>query len=105
MKSDRSAFTCGRVIEAAGTDDIRTASEQQPRADLHVLAAQGRQDAIETLLRLLRPVIVRFVRARLAPTGCQDEDDVAQEVCLALLSALPSYRGRGRPFGAFRFAS
>jgi RNA polymerase sigma-70 factor (ECF subfamily) len=29
---------------------------------------------------------------------------VAQEVCLALLSALPSYRDRGRPFGAFVFA-
>jgi RNA polymerase sigma-70 factor, ECF subfamily len=29
---------------------------------------------------------------------------VAQEVCLALLSALPSYRDMGRPFGAFVFA-
>jgi RNA polymerase sigma-70 factor (ECF subfamily) len=34
----------------------------------------------------------------------RDEDDVAQEVCLALLSALPSYRDMGRPFGAFVFA-
>ena len=29
---------------------------------------------------------------------------MAQEVCLALLSALPSYRDMGRPFGAFVFA-
>jgi RNA polymerase sigma-70 factor (ECF subfamily) len=71
---------------------------------LHVLAAQGRQDAIEALLRQFRPVIVRYVRARLAPIGHQDEDDVAQEVCLALLSALPSYRDMGRPFAAFVFA-
>jgi RNA polymerase sigma-70 factor (ECF subfamily) len=28
---------------------------------------------------------------------------VAQEVCLALLSVLPSYRDMGRPFGAFVF--
>ncbi|MGB8255321.1 MAG: RNA polymerase sigma factor ShbA, partial [Pseudonocardiaceae bacterium] len=28
-------------------------------------------------------------------------DDVAQEVCLAVLTALPSYRDQGRPFLAF----
>ncbi len=74
------------------------------RPDLHALAAQGRQDAIEALLRQLRPAIVRYVWARLARTGSQDEDDVAQEVCLALWSALPSYRDMGRPFGSFVFA-
>jgi RNA polymerase sigma-70 factor (ECF subfamily) len=81
----------------------------QDRPDLHLLAGQGRQDAIEALLRQLRPAIVRYCRARLARTrlartGSLDEDDVAQEVCLALLSALPSYRDMGRPFGAFVFA-
>jgi RNA polymerase sigma-70 factor (ECF subfamily) len=30
-------------------------------------------------------------------------DDVAQEVCLAVLSALPRYRDEGRPFEAFVF--
>jgi RNA polymerase sigma-70 factor (ECF subfamily) len=69
---------------------------QLARADLHLLAAQGHQDAIEALLRQLRPVIVRYCRA-----AGQDRDDVAQEVCLALLSALPSYRDMGRPFTAF----
>jgi RNA polymerase sigma-70 factor, ECF subfamily len=78
--------------------------ESQARADLHILAAQGRQDAIEALLGQLRPVIVRYCRTRLARTGSQDEDDVAQEVCLALLSALPSYRDMGRPFASFVFA-
>ena len=72
--------------------------------DLHLLAGQGRPDAIEALLRQLRPAIVRYCRARLARTGSLDEDDVAQEVCLALLAALPSYRDTGRPFGAFVFA-
>jgi RNA polymerase sigma-70 factor, ECF subfamily len=69
------------------------------------LAAQGRGDAANELLRKLRPVIVRYCRARLARMGChqQSEDDVAQEVCLALLSALPGYVDTGRPFGAFVF--
>ena len=67
-----------------------------------------RPDAIEALLRQFRPAIVRYCRARLAHnrtrTGSLDEDDVAQEVCLALVSALPSYRDMGRPLGAFVFA-
>jgi RNA polymerase sigma-70 factor (ECF subfamily) len=67
-----------------------------------------RPDAIEALLRQFRPAIVRYCRARLAHnrtrTGSLDEDDLAQEVCLALVSALPSYRDMGRPFGAFVFA-
>jgi RNA polymerase sigma-70 factor, ECF subfamily len=71
-------------------------------------AARGRTDAIDELLRRLRPEIVRYCRARLArlaPAGCalSNEDDVAQEVCLALLAALPSYTDTGRPFGAFVF--
>ena len=52
------------------------------------------QDGVEALLRQFRPAIVRYCRARLTRnrnrirTGGLDEDDVAQEVCLALLSAL-----------------
>jgi RNA polymerase sigma-70 factor (ECF subfamily) len=73
--------------------------------DLLRQAAQGRRDAIEELLRRLRPMIVRYCRARLARLGChhQSEDDVAQEVCLALLSALPGYIDTGRPFDSFVF--
>lgn len=89
---------------SSGPGNFQAIPEPLARADLHVLAAQGRQDAIEALLRQLRPVIVRYVRARMARTGSQDEDDVTQEVCLALLAALPSYRDMGRPFAAFVFA-
>ncbi len=88
----------------ARTGDEHTVDPARLKPDLHILAAQGRPDAIEALLRYFRPAIVRYCRARLARTGSQDEDDVAQEVCLALLSALPSYRDLGRPFGAFVFA-
>lgn len=57
----------------------------------------------DTLLREWRPAIVRYCRGRLARMGCShlNEDDVAQEACLALLDALPSYVDTGRPFGAF----
>lgn len=48
---------------------------------------------------------MRYCQARLARLGCtgQSEDDVTQEVCLALLSALPSYVAGGGPFAAFVF--
>ncbi len=90
------AFTGGEAEYTAGTDDTAVPAWLRPET--------GRPDAIEALLRQLRPAIVRYCRARLARTGSHDEDDVAQEVCLALLSALPSYRDMGRPFGAFVFA-
>jgi len=47
--------------------------------------AVGDQDGVdEAVLRALRPVILRYCRARLSHHAA---DDVAQEVCLALMSA------------------
>jgi RNA polymerase sigma-70 factor, ECF subfamily len=49
----------------------------------------------EAVLRALRPLILRYCRARLSP---QAADDVAQEVCLALMSAWQARPGpRPRP--------
>lgn len=66
-------------------------------------AVRGDPDAVQGVLRWITPLIVRYCRARV---GRQDRtyvsaDDVAQEVCLAVLTALPGYRDQGRPFLAF----
>jgi RNA polymerase sigma-70 factor (ECF subfamily) len=80
---------------------------QNAERELNELAAragQGSQEAISELLRRVRPMVVRYCRARLGRTGggaYTTADDVAQEVCLAVLTALPSYRDQGRPFLAF----
>ena len=68
-------------------------------------AVQGDKAAAAALLTHVRPAIVRYCRARLGRvSGTYDmADDVAQEVCLAVLTALPRYRDEGRPFGAFVF--
>jgi RNA polymerase sigma-70 factor, ECF subfamily len=74
--------------------------------DLEVLigdAVDGKPEAVEGVLRRIRPLVVRYCRSRV---GSQERtfasaDDVAQEVCLAVLTALPSYRDQGRPFIAF----
>jgi RNA polymerase sigma-70 factor (ECF subfamily) len=68
-------------------------------------ATTGDRGAAEALLRRLRPQLVRYCRSRLGRvSGSYDvADDVAQEVCLAVLTALPRYRDEGRPFEAFVF--
>lgn len=68
-------------------------------------AVQGDPGAIEGLIAEVRPMIVRYCRARLGRVSGQYHiaDDVAQEVCIAVLSALPRYRDMGRPFASFVF--
>lgn len=72
-------------------------------AELVKRAVRGDKDAIEALLTLIRPVVVRYCRARLGRIGGRytTADDVSQDVCLAVLNALPRFRDVGRPFSAF----
>src|SRR5882724_7098989 len=66
-------------------------------------AVGGDQPSLERLLAWLRPLVLRYCRARVGrqERSFASADDVAQEVCLAVLKALPSYRDQGRPFLAF----
>lgn len=77
-----------------------------PSADLSSLAraAQlGDKADVEALLERVRLMAHRYSRARLFsyPGGQYLADDVAQDICIAVLGALPRYRDRGRPFEAF----
>ncbi|GAA3874636.1 sigma-70 family RNA polymerase sigma factor [Saccharothrix violaceirubra] len=75
--------------------------ESAPVDDRGIAAAVGGdRRAIERVLAWIRPVVMRYCRGRLGGNA-QACDDVAQEVCLALLRALPGYRDQGRPFLAF----
>ena|SRR5580658_554317 len=73
--------------------------------DVTEQAMRGQPAAIDTLLRQIRPMVVRYCRARLGRISghYHAADDVAQEVCIAVLSALPRYRDMGRPFASFVF--
>ena len=74
-------------------------------AELAERAVNGDEPARDLLLAQVRVMVHRYCRARIGrlPAGQHAADDVAQEVCLAVLSALPGYEDRGRPFEAFVF--
>jgi len=76
------------------TDDIQELSSR---------AVRGDAAATERLLKFVHRMVRRYCRARLArfPGADHTADDVAQEVCIAVLSALARYRDEGRPFEAF----
>jgi RNA polymerase sigma-70 factor (ECF subfamily) len=63
-------------------------------------AGDGHPDAMRDLLHLIGPVVVRYCRARMGGRDLSylSADDVAQEVCLAVLKALPDYQDRGGSF-------
>ncbi|WP_327043750.1 sigma-70 family RNA polymerase sigma factor [Microbispora sp. NBC_01189] len=97
--------TEGCVADAATGVRLATRSDESDLRELTSLAVQGDRTAIESLLGQLRPMVVRYCRARLGRVSGQYHiaDDVAQEVCIAVLSALPRYRDMGRPFASFVF--
>jgi RNA polymerase sigma-70 factor (ECF subfamily) len=71
--------------------------------ELVTRAMAGDAAAVANVLEMVRPLVVRYCRARLGrfDRSSVSADDVAQEVCLAVLTALPGYRVQGRPFLAF----
>lgn len=96
----------GRDVTATA---LAAMSPAQPEIDLRVLAARavdGDARATERLLLDVRRLVHRYARSRLGRyPGAQDvADDAAQEVCIAVLAALPRYRDRGVPFEAFVYA-
>lgn len=68
-------------------------------------AVAGDRNALREVLETIRPIVVRYCRARVGTVERSglSADDVAQEVCLATITALPRYRDRGRPFLAFLY--
>jgi RNA polymerase sigma-70 factor (ECF subfamily) len=85
-------------------ESVVAAAHERPNDDIGTLveaAVDGNPYARQAVLRWIRPLVVRYCRARV---GNQDKmlasaEDVAQEICLAVLTALPSYHGR--PFLSF----
>nr|WP_078066810.1 sigma-70 family RNA polymerase sigma factor [Streptomyces jeddahensis] len=70
-------------------------------------AVEGDEQATHDLLAHVHPLALRYCRTRLSrlPGDARHfVEDLAQEVCVAVLLALPRYKDTGRPFEAFVFA-
>ncbi|WP_415847344.1 RNA polymerase sigma factor ShbA, partial [Tsukamurella strandjordii] len=66
-------------------------------------AARGDRSALADVLDSIRPLVVRYCRARVGggERHSLSAEDIAQEVCMAVMMALPRYEDQGRPFMAF----
>lgn len=74
---------------------------------LRELALEARTDARAStaLMKQVREMALRYARVRLGRFGAEDTaQDVAQEVCMAVLNGLRTYEDRGLPFEAFVYS-
>jgi RNA polymerase sigma-70 factor (ECF subfamily) len=83
-------------------DSAAPGEARDPGEDV-TAALDGDAVALERLVTAIRPRIWRYCRARLGAgaRAVASPEDVAQEVCLAVVTALPSYVDCGKPFLAF----
>nr|WP_296768339.1 RNA polymerase sigma factor ShbA [Rhodococcus sp. (in: high G+C Gram-positive bacteria)] len=63
-------------------------------------AVSGDRRALEDVIALVRPKLKRYCATRSTNLDVT-ADDVVQDVCLALVTAIPKYRDMGKPFMAF----
>jgi RNA polymerase sigma-70 factor (ECF subfamily) len=87
-----------RVAPIDGESDTRLLIDT-----LVARAVGGDARARDELLALIHPLVLKYCRARL---GRQESlmgsaDDVAQDVCMAVVGALPNYQLKGLSFRAF----
>ena len=112
------AIPVGPPVPGFPPDDLgdlapEVAEAGQPRLDesdnrvlidsLVARAIGGDARARDELLALIHPLVLKYCRGRL---GRQESlmgsaDDVAQDICMAVVSALPNYQLRGLSFRAF----
>lgn len=65
------------------------------------LAIEGDRRALQSLINLIHPEVVRYCRSRVGSARYPTADDIAQEICLAVARAMPNYEDKGLPFMAF----
>lgn len=64
-------------------------------------AVNGDRRALQQLIDIIHPAVLRYCRLRIPATRYPTPEDLTQEICLAVARALPGYREEGRPFMAF----
>jgi RNA polymerase sigma-70 factor, ECF subfamily len=91
------------VTAVEGTADAQVLDAPPLLESLVAASVAGDLRAREQLLPEIQPLVLRYCRGRLGrqETVIGSAEDVAQEVCLAVISALPGYTIKGLSFRAF----
>src|SRR5262249_32548584 len=82
---------------SAAADSSRAVSDESAL----IAAAQRDPTAFDALYQLYVTRVYRYLRAH--TSSDDDAADLTQQVFLRALDALPTYRSRGAPFGAWLF--
>nr|WP_051161954.1 sigma-70 family RNA polymerase sigma factor [Nocardia transvalensis] len=85
---------------AAGSESRRAAAELDR---LIGPAAAGDKQAVTEIVKIVHPLVRRYCAARIGGGGHLHvtAEDIAQEICLATVQAIPRYRDQGKSFLAF----
>lgn len=110
MVTDNSTMVTTGPVKGAGIRSPRSApagsDSRRAAAELDRLigpAAAGDEHAVTEIIRIVHPLVRRYCAARIG-TGSNPHvtaDDIAQEICIATVSAIPRYRDQGKSFLAF----
>ena len=78
----------------------------QPDAEVELkrlvpLAIAGDRSALQNVIRIIHPQVLRYARARISGGRMPTAEDVAQEICLAVATSIDRYQDMGKPFMAF----
>jgi RNA polymerase sigma-70 factor (ECF subfamily) len=79
-------------VQADGTDELTALASRAQLGDI---------GALDSLLREVRRAMVRYAAAQ--RVSRDDGEDLAQEVCLAVVKVLPEWRNTGRSMWGFVF--
>lgn len=92
------------ATQATGTSGDAAASKRdsdKELADLVPLAVDGSRRALQNIMRIIHPQVLRYCRARIGGNRQPTAEDVAQEICLAVATSISTYKDKGRPFMAY----
>ncbi|WP_341746662.1 sigma-70 family RNA polymerase sigma factor [Dermatophilus congolensis] len=106
-RKKNSEADASRAVTPWGAAAMGSTGEVSRLTEL-ALAAKSGADSISRneLMRIVRERSFRYARARLGrfPRAASASEDVAQEVCVAVLMSLEKYDHRGVPFEAFMYS-
>ena len=80
---------------------MAASDEDAELADLVPAAVQGDRRALQRIIAIIHPRVLRYARARIGGGRMPTPEDVAQEICLAVATSIGRYNDTGRPFMAF----